>query len=363
MKLTWNAFKLILLLGVMTNLVLTAMVSPARSTGAQGQKPLIAVIPKDFPPTYFKDPVTGQPAGLAVDLTNELARRAGFTVEYRYGEPWEGIEQDLLTGKADLIPLRVINDKSLSRFIFTHKLDATPVNYIVRTTSQTATGPAIGKKVGVIRGSTADVYLKGRQGVKAVPYDSLQHLFMDLITGRIDLALTVPKNLLELAGEVGMEDHVRVIEPPAFEVTRGIALLPKNAALRDRFNRAIESLEGTPERKAIYQRWLGNPQSWWTVRRLAWIAGAFLAFLIAAFLVLRFVMMRRLNRQLASERSFLHTSKRPYKEALPVEQAFALITAESGSHFDPEVTQAFVDIKDEILAIKAKYADNEASCW
>ncbi len=49
------------------------------------------------------------------------------------------------------------------------------------------------------------------------------------------------------------------------------------------------------------------------------------------------------------------TSKRPYKEAFSVEQSLAMISAERGSHFDPEVVDAFLDILDEILAIKDRY--------
>ena len=49
-------------------------------------KPLVAVIPPDFPPTYFRDP-QGRPAGLAVDVLNALARRTGLTISYRFATP------------------------------------------------------------------------------------------------------------------------------------------------------------------------------------------------------------------------------------------------------------------------------------
>jgi putative nucleotidyltransferase with HDIG domain len=46
------------------------------------------------------------------------------------------------------------------------------------------------------------------------------------------------------------------------------------------------------------------------------------------------------------------TSKRPYKEAFPVETAFNIIKEGRGTHFDPKVVDAFFDIKDEILQIR-----------
>jgi putative two-component system response regulator len=52
------------------------------------------------------------------------------------------------------------------------------------------------------------------------------------------------------------------------------------------------------------------------------------------------------------------TSKRPYKEPFPVENSLFIIRNESGSHFDPDVVDAFFAIQDEILAIKKEY-DND----
>ena len=44
------------------------------------------------------------------------------------------------------------------------------------------------------------------------------------------------------------------------------------------------------------------------------------------------------------------TSKRPYKPPMPIEKAFAIIAEGRGSHFDPDVADAFFAIKDEIVA-------------
>ncbi len=45
------------------------------------------------------------------------------------------------------------------------------------------------------------------------------------------------------------------------------------------------------------------------------------------------------------------TSRRPYKEAWPVEKALALIDEESGHHFDPQVVAAFKSVLPEIMDI------------
>jgi len=50
------------------------------------------------------------------------------------------------------------------------------------------------------------------------------------------------------------------------------------------------------------------------------------------------------------------TSKRVYKPALDHEQARAMILAESGQHFDPDVVQAFLDCEDEFKSVRGRFA-------
>ncbi len=51
------------------------------------------------------------------------------------------------------------------------------------------------------------------------------------------------------------------------------------------------------------------------------------------------------------------TSNRPYKEPFSVEKSFKIIKQGRGSHFAPDVVDAFFAIQDEILSIKEKYKD------
>ena len=53
------------------------------------------------------------------------------------------------------------------------------------------------------------------------------------------------------------------------------------------------------------------------------------------------------------------TSKRPYKEAFPLDIAYGIIRESRGSHFDPDVVDAFFSIEDEILSIKERYKDKD----
>ncbi len=55
------------------------------------------------------------------------------------------------------------------------------------------------------------------------------------------------------------------------------------------------------------------------------------------------------------------TSERPYKEAFSVDKSFKIIEEGRGHDFDPDAVNAFFDIKDEILTIKAAYKDENES--
>ncbi|MFV2065459.1 MAG: HD-GYP domain-containing protein, partial [Pirellulales bacterium] len=51
------------------------------------------------------------------------------------------------------------------------------------------------------------------------------------------------------------------------------------------------------------------------------------------------------------------SSTRPYKEALDPSQCFSMMKEERGTHFDPTMLDLFFAHRDEVLALKAKYAD------
>jgi putative two-component system response regulator len=44
-------------------------------------------------------------------------------------------------------------------------------------------------------------------------------------------------------------------------------------------------------------------------------------------------------------------SKRPYKEALPHEEAVRIIVDDSGSHFDPLMVKAFINVSDDFQMV------------
>lgn len=53
------------------------------------------------------------------------------------------------------------------------------------------------------------------------------------------------------------------------------------------------------------------------------------------------------------------TSDRPYRKALPFDMAVQIIKSEKGFHFDPEVVEAFLKVKSDLIEIKMLLKDEE----
>ena len=53
-------------------------------------------------------------------------------------------------------------------------------------------------------------------------------------------------------------------------------------------------------------------------------------------------------------------SRRVYKDGMPHEKAVTIIIESKGTHFDPDVTDAFAELQDEFGAIAVRFADSDA---
>nr|WP_168205977.1 transporter substrate-binding domain-containing protein [Geobacter sp. FeAm09] len=139
--------------------IIARAADPPSSPG--GADTIVAAIPPDFPPTYSQDRQTGKPVGFAVDVMNEVARRAGLKVVYVFGQQWDEVQHLVLSGKADLIPNLLIDDARSKLFTFTEPVESVPVYLTVRSHESRFYGIIPGLKIGVIKESVGEHYLRG----------------------------------------------------------------------------------------------------------------------------------------------------------------------------------------------------------
>ena len=55
------------------------------------------------------------------------------------------------------------------------------------------------------------------------------------------------------------------------------------------------------------------------------------------------------------------TSKRVYKNAMPHDVARGILLQDSGTHFDPQIIEAFTRVEDQFIAIRDQWADDHAA--
>ncbi len=52
------------------------------------------------------------------------------------------------------------------------------------------------------------------------------------------------------------------------------------------------------------------------------------------------------------------TMERPYKDAFSIEKSIGILKEDTGTHFDPEIIDAFLDVRDRILHVRKYYKEN-----
>lgn len=184
-------------------LAMAGVPSAISAPAAESQSPeepslkLIAAIPVDVQPTYFKDKNTGEPSGFAVDVMNEMRWRFGFTVDYFFGEPWNELIDMVRTGQADLVTSLTISPEREGLVAFTDPIEIVPVNLVVTADSR-ITGMTPGLTVGVIAGSIPEKILKkDYPSVRIEMATDFQSVLFELLAGHIDAAFVLTPNLLQ----------------------------------------------------------------------------------------------------------------------------------------------------------------------
>ncbi|MFA5489424.1 MAG: transporter substrate-binding domain-containing protein [Candidimonas sp.] len=216
-----------------------------------------------YPPFNYRD-AAGELKGFEIDVANEIGKRIGAEIAFSCLS-FDAFIPALLARKLDIvvsslsitearkksvdfsIPYRV----SAGRFVAHKDANIEPVNG-----DGTANTEALkGKVVGVQRSTTNDTYLAGEfEGVEIARYDSAENLLLDLVAGRIDLALIgALKAQQDFLDQPEGKDFAFVgpdIDiPKYFGEGVGVAMRKGNDDLRDRIDKALESMfaDGTME--------------------------------------------------------------------------------------------------------------------
>jgi len=313
---------------------------------------IVAAIPPDFPPTYFQDRQSGKPSGFAVDVMNEIARRAGLKVVYVFGQHWDDVEHLVLSGNADLIPNLIVDEERSKLFTFTEPIETVPIYLTVRSHESRFYGIVPGLRIGVIKESVGEHYLRNIPSITVMTYTNLHTLIFELLSGRIDAVLTASPNLMKLANEAGVGDKIKPVGQSVIDGKRAIAVRKGNVVLVGRLNKVIAGFAGSPEYQALYRKWWGTPEPYWNARRVAGAIAATLAVAILCMGAWRYYSIKRLNIQLQESMAGLERARKTLQE-----QA-ALLEEEIAER---HVAEANLEIKQQQLETVNRSLENRVA--
>jgi arginine/ornithine transport system substrate-binding protein len=203
-----------------------------------------------YPPFNFIDK-KGQLQGFDIDIAKALCEAMGVECEF-VTQDWDGIIPGLLAKKYDsIIASMSITEERKKKVDFTEKYYMTPAKFVTKKGAgiEISKEGLKGKTVGVQRATVAENFLRDKFGdtVKIKSYATQDEVNMDLISGRIDLAIADSVVLLGglLETEKG-KDYEFV--GPGFSDKKwfgdgiGIAVRKGEDDLRKMFNKAIKEI-------------------------------------------------------------------------------------------------------------------------
>ncbi|MEG3641015.1 PAS domain S-box protein [Magnetococcus sp. PR-3] len=281
-----------------------------------------AAVLTDFPPLYSLDDI-GRPQGLAIDLLQEVARKAQLKLTFRVVKNW-GQAMDLIRqGEADLIPGIGISPTRQAEFLFTPPMETVPVSCFVRRQNTTirSLSDLSGYSVGVMAQSAALSKLSLKPHMRLSTYQSIDSGLFQLLSGQVD-AFVFPRPILEKkARQAGVLDRIKVVGLPLMDLKRGYLLHPDNPALRDHIASALQSITTSPLYGELYTRWYGAPEPYWSANRVFWLMSALVVILLMGGLFFRMLSMARFNRELQSSMAAREAAE---KKHIRSEERFAL---------------------------------------
>lgn len=225
--------------------IFALLLLPAFAVAAGKCERLVATGNPEYPPYLWRDPQNPQQLiGANADLLQHLAKELGVVVDIIYTGPWSRAQDEVRTGRVDLIAGAFLTLPRLESMDYVHPaFYFTPsVVWVHRGAEfpyagwddlRNRTGDTL---VNNSFGQTFDAYAKSNLTLEGVA--SLTQAFQKLLLGRTDYVLYERYPGQALADSLGMQDDLLVLDPPIS--SEGLYLtLSHNSACNDAWLRGM----------------------------------------------------------------------------------------------------------------------------
>ncbi|RKY00288.1 MAG: basic amino acid ABC transporter substrate-binding protein [Spirochaetes bacterium] len=223
------------------------------------KKKIVVATDATWPPMEYIDEQTKEIIGFDIDLMKEIAKAAGFEVEFK-NTAWDGIFAGLAAGKYDAVMSSVtITEERKKEMDFSKPYINAGQVLIVRQETQgvETLRDMVGKKVGAQIGTTGAFEVEKVEGVELKTYDEIGLAFEDLVNGRIDgVVADTPVAANFALQNPTYKGKLKIVGEPFTEEYYGIAVQKGNKELLDMINKGLDEVLGTPTYDALVKKWL-----------------------------------------------------------------------------------------------------------
>lgn len=230
---------------------------------APEQKPVKTVVLENFPPHYSLDK-EGKPTGFAVDVIEEVAKKAGIKLEYVIVPSWEASNNLFYnTDLVMIVPDSGITPERKQKALFTSPIEAFQVRAFKRTSDDALKNleELNGRKVGVVGGNSSERLMGYYDKNLTVVYPTKENAFFALLSGEIDVFIYPEPVMEKMIKRAGLENKITAFGKPLKEIKRGIRVTKNAPELAEKLDTALQAFLKSPRYLEIYEKWYGEEKS------------------------------------------------------------------------------------------------------
>ena len=235
--------------------------APGETTGPAGMVDGKITVASNiaYPPFEFSP--KGEPRGFDIDLMNEIAKRAGFEVEYenvQFDTIVRGLDTDLFDAAISAMTITKEREQQID---FSDPYFNADQALLAASDSEVQsvddlTEASVGVQAGSTGQITAEELLDDEQIREIIPYRTIGKAFLALEDEKVegviyDLSAAHGK-IVESNGEIWF------VEPISTGEQYGIAF-PKDSPLVDPVNQALAEIKDDGTYDKLYEKWIGMP--------------------------------------------------------------------------------------------------------
>lgn len=235
-------------------LTVTALMSGSAFAAA---KKIVVATDATWPPMEMVDK-DKKIVGFDIDFMNEVAKAAGFTVEFK-NTAWDGIFAGVEAGKYDAIISSVtITEERQKKYDFSMPyIDAGQILIVPKAEKGVKLADLKGKKIGAQIGTTGAMEVKKVKGVELKTYDEVGLAFEDMAAGRIGgVVCDEPTAIIYALQKAEYKDKFKIVGKPFTKEAYGIVVKKGNKELVDLLNKGIKAVKAKKADVAMKKKWL-----------------------------------------------------------------------------------------------------------